>query len=54
MKGWAECNMEVAFLIIGLLLGGVIGITLMCLFQINHNNDTLEEEIKWLKERQYK
>ena len=39
---------ELAWLIVGLLLGGCIGITLMCCLQLNRVND-YESEIRKLK-----
>ncbi len=30
---------ELIFFLIGCLLGGTIGVTVMCLVQINHNQD---------------
>jgi len=39
---------ELAWLVVGLLLGGCIGVTLMCCLQLNRVND-YESEIRKLK-----
>ena len=39
---------ELAWLIVGLLIGGCIGVTLMCCLQLNRVND-YETEIRDLK-----
>jgi hypothetical protein len=41
---------ELAWLIVGLLIGGCIGVTLMCCLQLNRVND-YESEIRKLKEQ---
>lgn len=41
---------EFAWLIVGLLIGGCIGVTLMCCLQLTHVND-YESEIRKLKEQ---
>lgn len=42
--------MEALWFFIGLLLGGCIGVVVMCLFQINRLND-YEEEIRRIEEQ---
>lgn len=50
MKEWG-CNMtEFVFLIIGILIGGCLGLSLMSCFQVNRVND-YEDEIRKLKKQ---
>lgn len=47
---WEVCNMTALWFFLGLLLGGCIGVVVMCLFQINKCN-YYESEIRRIEEQ---